>query len=216
MSLSTGSRDEREQSGDVPRVVNAPVVGARERKARHPQRPGHAELFGFSTPLGELRLEVGVVGAEGPHDAVVVTVLLELRAVVGSPRGEHDLGRSAVGVDARRESGHHLGEGRRGVHLGLGDRRELRAERRQPGVSYRADEGLELLKGFERGAVDKHGAHLDDLHLGAGHVAPVIAGRLDVDHEIAGRTGSTGHCFWRRLTRHGVFHAVLSSDKCVE
>jgi len=53
-------------------------------------------------------------------------------------------------------------------------------------VHDRADEGLELREGLQSGAVDEHGADLEDLALVAGDGVEIVAGRLEVDDEIVG------------------------------
>src|SRR5204863_8530974 len=77
-----------------------------------------------------------------------------------------------------------VGEQRRGIDVGLGDRRQLRAERGQPRVQPRSDERLEFADLAQGRGVDEDGADLDDLALVARHGPAIVAGRLEVDDQV--------------------------------
>src|SRR5262249_5023360 len=108
-------------------------------------------------------------------------------------------------VDEARQIGDGLAEPLGGRHVVLRDAGELRAKRREQGVTHWLDEGLEFRDRLERVGVGEDRADLDDLHLvrgnGAAAERAVVAGGFQIDDQVVGRSAhDSAPVFGRRYS----------------
>lgn len=104
------------------------MLGALKDEPRFGDERRRVRVLFQSLAARELALCVDVRLLDRVRDLVEGTVLIELLAVVVAPAAEHEV---VVGGEPGLEAGRNFNEARRCVNVGLGDRGQLGAERRQ-------------------------------------------------------------------------------------